>query len=46
MYVKPAVQRYGSLRELTLIGCGSDGDPGLAGWLAGNLDSCLTGSRS
>jgi hypothetical protein len=32
MYVKPAVQRFGSLRELTLIGTGTDGDASLLGF--------------
>jgi hypothetical protein len=43
MYVKPAVQRFGSLRELTLFGLGCNGDSSLLGFL-GN-DSCTT-SRS
>jgi hypothetical protein len=35
MYVKPAVQRFGSLRELTLIGTGGDGDSSIVGFLVG-----------
>jgi hypothetical protein len=35
MYQKPALQRFGSLRALTLIGTGADGDGGLIGYLDG-----------
>ena len=40
MYQKPELQRFGTLRELTLIGFGSDGDAGLfgLGWLDGDFD--------
>lgn len=31
MYVKPKLERYGSLRELTLIGLNSDCDGGVWG---------------
>jgi hypothetical protein len=31
MYQKPEVQRFGSLRELTLIGLTGDGDGGILG---------------
>lgn len=45
MYQKPAVQRFGDLRALTLVGSGADGDGGIAG--SGYLDGCWTGcSRS
>lgn len=30
MYQKPMLERFGSLRELTLIGLGADGDGGIA----------------
>ena len=35
MYQKPDLQRYGTLRELTLIGLGPDGDGGIfgIGWI-------------
>jgi hypothetical protein len=51
MYNKPALQRFGSLRDLTLIGWGSDGDGGIQGYgliIAGITDGCeVTGcSRS
>ncbi|MQA92416.1 MAG: lasso RiPP family leader peptide-containing protein [Gemmatimonas sp.] len=29
MYEKPVLERFGSLRELTLIGFGADGDGGI-----------------
>jgi hypothetical protein len=32
MYKKPALQRFGSLRDLTLIGWGADGDGGIQGF--------------
>jgi hypothetical protein len=32
MYQKPALQRFGSLRDLTLIGWGADGDGGIHGF--------------
>jgi len=32
MYHKPALQRFGSLRDLTLIGWGADGDGGIQGF--------------
>ncbi|MGH7668261.1 MAG: lasso RiPP family leader peptide-containing protein [Gemmatimonadaceae bacterium] len=37
MYEKPKLERYGTLRELTLIGFGPDGDGGLfgTGWIDG-----------
>lgn len=45
MYTKPALQRFGSLRALTLIGTGADGDGGVFG--SGFLDGCAIGcSRS
>ena len=36
MYQKPALQRFGALRELTLIGLGANGDGGVLG--SGFLD--------
>ncbi len=43
MYQKPEVQRFGSLRELTLVGFGANGDGGILG--SGFLDGPL-GARS
>lgn len=43
MYQKPDLQRFGTLRELTLIGIGADGDGGVLG--TGFLDGPL-GARS
>lgn len=43
MYHKPALQRFGSLRDLTLIGWGTDGDGGIQGFglvIAGITDGC------
>ncbi len=39
MYQKPDLQRYGTLRELTLVGLGADGDGGLfgIGWIINGL---------
>jgi len=31
MYNKPSLTRFGSFRELTLVGTGADGDGGLFG---------------
>jgi hypothetical protein len=42
MYQKPEVQRFGSLRELTLVGIGCDGDGGIFG--SGFLDGPVTRS--
>lgn len=39
MYVKPQLVRYGTFRELTLIGFGADGDGGVFG----HLDGCTFG---
>ncbi len=36
MYQKPTLQRFGTLRDLTLIGIGEDGDGGI--WGSGRLD--------
>lgn len=41
MYQKPVVERFGSFRELTLIGCGSDGDSGIFGFLDGDIKACF-----
>lgn len=30
MYQKPSLERFGTLRELTLIGTGADGDGGIS----------------
>lgn len=35
MYHKPVLQRFGTLRELTLIGWGPDGDGGFLGYIDG-----------
>lgn len=42
MYTKPKLVRYGTFRELTLIGVGADGDGGLpfTGWLDGCHIGC------
>ncbi len=43
MYNKPALQRFGSLRDLTLIGWGPDGDGGIQGFglcISGVTDGC------
>lgn len=32
MYQKPDLQRFGTLRELTLIGLGGGGDGGIGGY--------------
>jgi len=46
MYEKPTLQKFGSLRELTLVGCGSDGDGGVfgSGFLDGDISSCFSRS--
>lgn len=31
-YEKPTLERFGTIRELTLIGLGDDGDGGIQGW--------------
>jgi len=31
-YAKPTLEKFGTLRELTLIGLGDDGDGGINGW--------------
>lgn len=36
MYQKPEVQRFGALRDLTLVGFGANGDGGV--WGSGFLD--------
>lgn len=41
MYTKPSLTRFGSFRELTLVGLGADGDGGLFG--SGFLDGCDIG---
>ena len=41
MYTKPKLVRYGTFRELTLIGFGADGDGGVFG--TGFLDGCAIG---
>lgn len=43
-YEKPTMERFGSLRELTLLGLGDDGDGGVAG--SGFLDGCTVGCDS
>jgi hypothetical protein len=44
MYEKPTLQKFGSLRELTLVGFGADGDGGIFG--SGFLDGQIGASRS
>jgi hypothetical protein len=43
MYEKPTLTRFGTFRELTLIGFGPDGDGGLFG--LGWIDSCDYGCK-
>jgi len=46
MYEKPALERFGSLRELTLLGIGSDGDGGSGiPWLDNIIDGCWVDPR-
>ncbi len=35
MYNKPTLERFGTFRDLTLIGTGADGDGGVYGYLDG-----------
>lgn len=44
VYQKPEVQRFGALRDLTLIGPGPDGDGGL--WGIGWTDGSTITTRS
>jgi len=44
MYQKPALQSFGNLRDLTLVGAGQAGDGGIAG--SGFLDGCTIGCTS
>lgn len=47
MYEKPTLERFGTLRELTLLGIGPDGDGGFLG--LGWTDACdwgCDGARS
>ncbi|MEK9500058.1 lasso RiPP family leader peptide-containing protein [Gaopeijia maritima] len=49
MYKKPRLERFGTLRELTLIGLGSDGDGGIQGWgriVASVTDGCAWGCNN
>ena len=48
VYEKPALQRFGTLRYLTLIGLGPDGDGGIwgLGWIDGQSFYPKTNSRS
>jgi hypothetical protein len=41
MYEKPTLQRFGTFRELTLLGLGPDGDGGIFG--TGWIDGCWVG---
>jgi hypothetical protein len=43
-YEKPQMERFGTLRELTLLGFGEDGDGGVFG--TGFLDGCAIGCDS
>lgn len=40
MYVKPQVEKFGSLRELTQIGTGADCDGGVLGIIDGSWVGC------
>jgi len=40
MYEKPALKRFGSLRELTMLGMGADGDGGIQAWGYTIADGC------
>jgi hypothetical protein len=40
MYQKPALQRFGSLRELTLIGTDANGDGGIDTFFGTVVDGC------
>ena len=40
MYEKPQMERFGTLRELTLIGIGGSGDGGILGYLDGCTFNC------
>ena len=44
MYQKPQLVQYGTLRELTLIGFGADGDGGLFG--LGIANGCFIGCNN
>lgn len=46
MYVKPKLERYGSLRELTLYGFSADCDGGLWGIGDGDWWRCEEDDRS
>lgn len=43
-YIPPKLERFGTLRELTLIGLGDDGDGGIQGW--GRILATIEGGRS
>ncbi len=44
MYEKPRLERFGTVRELTLLGFGPDGDGGLFG--TGFIDGCWVGCNT
>lgn len=46
MYIKPRLERFGSLRELTRIGFGADCDGGIFGIANGTWWGCEDNSRS
>jgi hypothetical protein len=46
MYQKPTLQRFGTFRDLTRIGCGDDGDGGILGHLDGTFAGCFDGGGS
>ncbi|HEY8468433.1 MAG TPA: lasso RiPP family leader peptide-containing protein [Longimicrobiales bacterium] len=43
MYVKPRLERFGSVRQLTRIGCDPDADGGIWGIGNGSLFHCWGG---
>ncbi len=43
MYQKPQLERFGSFRELTLIGLGADGDGGIKIFGRTIIDGCYIG---
>lgn len=44
MYQKPDLQKFGTLRDLTLVGIGANGDGGILG--SGFLDGPIGADRS
>lgn len=46
MYIKPTLERFGSLRELTQLGFNADCDGGIYGIGDGSWFACEDNSRS